>query len=212
LTVLALGLSSIVLAISCLNLANMMLARGANRRKEIAIRLAIGASRWRILRQLLTEGFLLAVLGAGVGVILSLWGIGVLQTALTAGIDEAIAFDFTPDLRLFTALLACCGAATVLFSLGPSRKLVQSDVAAGVKENAAEATGTRRGMFSVRNLLALGQIAFSLVLLTVASLFLRSATQAAAMDPGFEMEPHFYARIRTDLAGYENAMSAIRDS
>jgi predicted permease len=207
LTVLALGLSSIVLAVSCLNLANMMFARGANRQKEIAVRLAIGASRWRILRQLLTEGFLLAALGAGVGLVLSLWGIGLLQTSMMAGIDQAIVFDFTPDLRLFAVLLACCCAATVLFSLGPSRKLVGADVVAGLKENAAEPAGKRRGMFAVRNLLVVGQIAFSLVLLAVASLFLRSAAKAATLNPGFEMGPHFYARIRTDLAGYDDAQS-----
>ncbi len=202
LILLALGLSCIVLALSCLNLANMMFARGATRQKEIAVRLAIGASRWRVLRQLLTEGLLLAVLGAAVGLILALWGIGLLQKTLTAGIDQAIAFDFTPDLRVFAGVLASCGAATVLFSLGPSRKLVQSDLAGALKENAAEAVGTGRGLLSVRNLLSVGQIALSLVLLAVASLFLRSANRAAAIDPGFEMGPHFYARVRTDLAGY----------
>jgi putative ABC transport system permease protein len=207
LTVLALVLSSIVLAVSCLNLANMMFARGANRRKEIAVRLAIGASRWRILRQLLTEGFLLAALGSGLGLILSLWGIGVLQTAMIAGIDHAIAFDFRPDFRLFAALLACCCAATVLFSLGPSRNLAGADVASGLKEQAAEAVGTRRGMLALRNLLAVGQVALSLVLLAMASLFLRSATKAAAIDPGFEMGAHVYARLRTDLAGYQEAQS-----
>jgi putative ABC transport system permease protein len=207
LAVLALGLSSIVLAVSCLNLANMMFARGANRHKEIAVRLAIGASRWRILRQLLTEGFLLAVLGAGGGLVLSLWGIGVLQASMMAGIDRAIPFDFTPDLRLFAALAACCCAATVLFSLGPSRKLVRADVVAGLKENAAEPVGKRHGIFAVRNLLVVGQIAFSLVLLAVASLFLHSAAKSAAMDPGFDMGPNFYARIRTDLAGYDDAQS-----
>jgi predicted permease len=180
-----------------------MFARGATRQKEIAVRLAIGASRWRILRQLLTEGLLLAVLGGAVGLILALWGIGLLQKTLTAGIDQAIAFDFTPDLRVFAGVLASCGAATVLFSLGPSRKLVQSDLAGGLKENAAEAVGTGRGLLAVRNFLSVGQIAFSLVLLAVASLFLRSATKAAAIDPGFEMGPHFYARARTDLAGYD---------
>jgi len=208
LAAMALGLSSIVLFVACLNLANMMLARGAARRKEIAVRLAIGASRSRILRQLLAEGLLLAIIGGGGGLILSLWGVTALQALLTAGIDQVIAFDFTPDLRLFAALLVFCAAATVLFALGPARKLVRTDVAADLKDNAGEDIGTRRGgAFSARNLLAAGQIALSLALLATASLFMRSAINAVAMNPGFEFGSHFYARIRTDLVGYSEAQS-----
>ena len=207
LAVLALGLSSIVLAVSCLNLANLILARGANRRKEIAVRLAIGASRWRILRQLLTEGFLLAALGAGLGLFLSLWGIGVLRAAMMAGLDRALPLDFTPDLRLFVALLVCCGAATVLSSLGPAVAAVRADIRGGLSANPAGAARTRPSMLAVRNLLAVGQIAFSLMLLVVASLFLRSATHATTMDPGFEMGANLYARVQTDLTGYQEAQS-----
>jgi predicted permease len=196
-------LSILILFIACLNLANMMLARGAARKKEIAVRLAVGAGRRRILRQLLTEGLLLAFLGGAAGLLLSTWGTHLLATSLAGVmIQEFSGFNSIGDWRLLGALSAFSGLATLFFALGPALKLSRLDVSADLKRNEGEDTaGRRAGRLGVRNALAIGQMALSLTLLIAAALFTRSAINALNANPGFEFGSHFYMTLDDSLTG-----------
>ena len=122
---LLLAMAGSVLLIACLNLANMLLARGANRAKEIALRLALGASRWRIVRQLLCEGMLLALAGGALGLFISLWSNDVLLGSLGSlfgSMNFSIVVHLRPDVTVLTVTFLICLIATLLFSLGPALK------------------------------------------------------------------------------------------
>jgi predicted permease len=197
-----LGMSSILLLIACLNLANMMLARGSARRKEIAVRLAIGASCNRVLRQLMTEGFLLALLGGAGGVFLAIWATNTLAVFASANIQrDFLTFDPTPDVRVLAASFGFCLLAKIMFALGPSWRLTRLDVNADLKENAPE-DANRARFFAPRNLLVIGQVALSLALLVAGSLFARSAAKAVEAEPGFAFSSNFFAQLEADTTGY----------
>lgn len=179
-----------VLLIACLNLANMLLARGTARAKEIALRLALGASRWRILRQLLAEGLLLAVCGGVVGLILSVWCNNLLLHSL-ASLLSNMNFSFVVDLKPGAAVLSVtflfCLLATTLFSLGPALKATKADLVNDLKQQAGEPAriGRFTRFFAPRHISVMAQIALSLVLLFAAGLFFRGAIKAAGLNPGF---------------------------
>ena len=136
---LLMALSGVVLLIACLNIANMLLARGAARRKEIAIRLAVGGGRGRIVRQLLTEGLLLALAGAAGGLLLASWATGALAQSLAGVLPLGIAFEPKPDAMVIAATTAFAVIATVMSGLGPALKLSKTDLVADLK-----ALGRRR--------------------------------------------------------------------
>jgi len=208
------AMAGIVLLIACINLANMLLARGATRHKEFAVRVAIGAGRGRILRQLLAEGLMLAVLGGVAGLFIAYWASNLLAASMnelfvmsTMSID--IIIHAAPDYRVLSATAAFCALGTLLFGLGPAWKLSRPDVMASLKEQAGELQeGGRRGKaFGRRNLLVVSQIALSLVLLIAAGLFVRGAVKAADVDPGFSLENGLIVEIDPSLAGYDEARS-----
>lgn len=207
-----LGLASVVLIVACFNLANMLLARGEARQKEIAVRLALGSGRWRVVRQLLTEGFVLALLGG-------VFGLG-LAYVLTRGLVSsfasiaplAIVFPMTPDVRVLGATFLFCLFATVVSGLGPAMKLSRLDVFPQLKEQAGEAGATsawrgRLWMFAPRNALVVMQIGLSLALLATGGLFVRGALAAADSDPGFKFEGGLVVELDPALAGYDTARS-----
>src|SRR5262249_17441265 len=130
------GMSAVVLLVACLNLANMLLARGAARRKEIAIRLALGSSRWRIIRQLLAEGFLLALAGGGVGLLLGLWSSDLLVSSLGRKLPLDIYWQTGLNAPVLVATFVFCLVGTLAFALGPALKLSRSTVIGDLKENA----------------------------------------------------------------------------
>ena len=201
----AIGLSMLVLAVACLNLANMMLAHGAARRKEIAVRLALGAGRRRVLRQLLTEGLLLSLAGGAGGLLVSVWATNLLAAFIYSGSgmpEDFPKFDLSPDWRVVLALLFVGGLATLLFALGPAWKLARLDINSDLKRHAGEDAGARKGRFGPRELLAVGQMAFALALLVTAALFTRSAMNAARANPGFEFGSNFYLSLDFTLAAY----------
>ncbi len=201
-----LSLAAIVLLIACLNLANMLLARGAARRKEIALRLALGAGRGRVIRQLLVEGFVLAILGGLVGLGLSYWANTLLLSSMR-GVFEAMSFsfnlvvDFTPDRTALLATFAFCLIATLIFSLGPALNLTKVDLANDLKQQSGEfAASPSHRLFSPRHILVMAQLALSLALVFSAALFFRGGAMAAAADPGFTTKGGVVAELDYSLS------------
>src|SRR6058998_3752379 len=138
---LLMGMAGAVLLIASLNLANMLLARGTARSKEIALRLALGASRWRIVRQLLSEGILLALAGGALGLSLSIWSNGALirsMGSLFSSMSFSIVIDMKPDTTVLAITFLFCLIATVLFSLGPALKATRADLVSDLKQQIGE--------------------------------------------------------------------------
>lgn len=179
-----------VLLIASLNLANMLLARGTARSKEIALRLALGASRWRIVRQLLCEGLLLAIAGGVAGLFLSMWCNNLLLRSLVT-LLSSVNFSFVVDLRPDAAVLGVtfffCLLATLLFSLGPALKATRADLVNDLKQQVGEPArlGRFNRFFAPRHISVMAQIALSLMLLFAAGLFFRGALKASGLNPGF---------------------------
>lgn len=188
---LLMGMAGAVLLIASLNLANMLLARGTARAKEIALRLALGASRWRIIRQLLCEGFLLAIAGGILGLFLSIWSNGALIRSLGAlfsSMSFTIVVNMRPDMTVLAITFLFCLFATMLFSLGPALKASRADLVNDLKQQAGEPAhiGRFNRFFAPRHLLVMAQIALSLMLLFSAGLFFRGALQAGNAPLGFD--------------------------
>src|SRR5437016_4192854 len=200
---LILGMAVVVLLVACLNLANMLLARGTARRKEIAIRLALGGSRCRIVRQLLTEGFALAVLGGVGGLILGLWSSDLLVGSMRKFMPFQIVWSTGANPAILAATFGFCLLGTLMFALGPALKISRSAVITDLKEHAGEDVIRRRWKFLPRNPLVVVQIAFSLALLTAAALFVRGAGKAASVDSGLKPGASYLLEVDASLAGYE---------
>ncbi len=197
------GMSGVVLLVACLNLANMLLARGAARRKEIAIRLALGGSRWRIVRQLLIEGFVLALAGGVFGLLLGLWSSDLLVASLGKKLPIDMVWQSGLSAPVLAATFAFCLLGTLAFALGPALKLSKSAVIGDLKEQAGEDAVVRRWKFLPRNPLVVVQIAFSLALLTAAALFIRGAGKAAAVDTGLQTSSNYLLEVDASLATYD---------
>ncbi len=196
------GISAIVLLIASLNLANMLLARGTSRKKEIAIRLALGGARSRIVRQLVTESLALALTGAAAGLLLSYWVVDLLVATLGDVMPLALTFDAQPDLNVLLATTVFAVMATLLSGVGPAFTLSKRDLVTDLKETAADA-GVLGRRFSGRNLMVLVQLALSLVLLTCGGLFARSAFNAARSTPGFSYDGGILASLDPSLANHD---------
>ena len=196
------AMAGVVLLVACLNLANMLLARGTARRKEIAIRLALGGSRGRIVRQLLTEGFVLALLGGICGLLLGLWSSDLLVASLGKILPMDVVWLTGPDPAILAATLGFCVLGTICFALGPALKLSRSAVIEDLKQQAGEDVHRPRWKFLPRNPLVVVQIAFSLALVTAAALFLRGAANAAAVETGFKAENIFLVEVDASLGGF----------
>lgn len=209
---LLLSVAAIVLLIASLNVANMMLARGTTRRRDVAIRLALGGSRADILRQLAVEGFLLAIAGGAAGLVLAFWSTGALVRSMAQLAPIDIVYSAGPDVRVLFATMGICVLSTMVFGLGPAWNLSRRDLVGDIKSgNRSDFQPGRVGgvfsrrIFSRRNLLVMGQISLSLVLLSAAGLFIRSAVQAAGLEPGFRMQNEIVAEVDASLAGYNEA-------
>jgi len=200
---LLLGMAVVVLLVACLNLTNMLLARSTARRKEIAIRLAVGSSRWRIVRQLLTEGFALAVLGGMGGLILGLWSSDLLVASMRKLMPLDIVWLVGPNPAILASTFGFCLLGTLMFALGPALKISRSAVVTDLKENAGEDVVRQRWRFLPRHPLVVVQIAFSLALVTAAALFIRGAGKAASVDTGLRPGASYVLEVDASLAGYE---------
>ena len=178
----------LVLLIACANVANMLLARSAGRRKEIAIRLSVGASRGRLVRQLLTESLLIALLGGALGSLLAFWSfqgiVAFLISHLPHGTPPLI-FNVAPDFRVLSYALALSIVTGLAFGLIPALQASRPDLNDVLKQDAAGA-GTRSGNF-LRNALVAAQVAVCMVLLIASGLLMRGLHAAQTVDPGFDI-------------------------
>src|SRR5712664_1795098 len=200
---LLLGMAVVVLLVACLNLANMLLARGTARRKEIPIRLALGGSRSRIVRQLLSEGFVLALLVGAGGLIFVLWSSDLLIGSMRKFMPFEIVWSTGANPAILAATFGFCLLGTLMFALGPALKISRNAVITDLKEHAGEDVLRRRWKFLPRNPLVVVQIAFSLALLTAAALFVRGAGKAASVDSGLKPGASYLLEVDASLAGYE---------
>jgi len=193
---------AIVLLIACANIANLLLARAASRRKEIAVRLALGSTRWRMLGQMLTESFVLASCGAAVGLTLAFWTARSLPAFLPPyGIQ--VSFDTRPDVVVLAFTLGLTVITTVLFGLAPALQASKPDLVAALKDNAA-ALGQGRRKFPLQHALVISQMALSTVALISAGLFVRSLREAYEADPGFDPHRVLLASFDPFLSGHDD--------
>ena len=176
----------LVLLVACANVANLLLARAAARKQEIAVRLSLGAGRQRLIRQLLIESVVLGVLGGVLGLLLALWSRSALQTLRPPFLPaDTFAAPFDGRVLIFTTLVAL--GTGVLFGLVPALQFSRLDLAVELKDRTSQPSGTRSRM-SVRETLVVVQVALSFVALIGAGLFLRSLLNARQINPGFDAD------------------------
>src|SRR6266540_2750998 len=193
----------LVLLIACANVANLLLAQAAARRKEISLRMALGAGRARLIRQLLTESLMLSLAGGGAGLLLAVAGRDLLWAFRPPGMNAGdINLSFDPRVLGYTLLLSL--GAGIIFGLAPALQASRADLVTELKEKGGQAASGRR-WFSLRNLLVVGQVALSLVALISAGLFLRSLSNALRINPGFEPEKLLVLSFDVDAQGYDKA-------
>src|SRR6185369_17150102 len=184
---------------TCTNLAGLMLARATDRRKEIAIRLAMGANRLRLMRQLLTESILLSFIGGAIGVFLAIWIINMLL-ALKPPIDFPLALDVGLDWRVLILSLLVSIFAGAIFGLAPALQATRPNVAGTLKDTAAQGGAARTRL---RSVLVVSQIAISLIVLIAAGLVVRTLQQLQTMNPGFDAHNGLTMSFDLGLQGYD---------
>jgi len=177
---------ALVLLIACANVANLLLARSTARQKEIAVRLALGAGRARIIRQLLTESLLLSMAAAMLGVVFARWGAALIVHTISTG-GNPVFLDLTLDLRVLAFTIGVAVATGLLFGIAPAWRATRVSPQAAMKENSRTATQTRAG-FSAGNALVMAQVALSLVLVAGAGLLLGTFRNLETLDPGFSRD------------------------
>ena len=193
-------LIGLILAIACMNLANMLLARGAARRKELAIRLAVGASRFRLIRQMMAEGILLAMLGGMAGLGLAYW-LSLMSSHIKLPLAVPEELDYGLDWRALVFTLALAILCGVGFSLAPALHATKAEVAPTLKEGAAiQLRGYRR--FGLRNLLVVSQVAGSLMLLLITGFLVIGFSKANQMQTRFDANTMFLLAIDPVRDGY----------
>ena len=192
----------LVLLIACANVANMLLARAASRRKEMALRLALGARRGRIIRQLLTEGLLLSLLGGALGLLAALWSNSLLTSMQTQfSLPVQLSFGLELDARVMGFTFAASMLTALLFGLAPALEASRTELISALKDEGGAVTGGRsKGRF--RNLLVVAQVSLSVLLLIAAGLFVRSLQKANDITPGFESKNVATASFNASLRGY----------
>jgi predicted permease len=187
------GAVSFVLLIACVNVANLLLARANGRTREFAVRIALGASKSRLIRQLLTESILLALAGGGLGLALAAWGTQAMLKALPTRLPRA--GEISLDLRVLAFTLLVSLLSGILFGLVPALKTSRSDVAARINDGGRNLSRARH---RVQNVFVVVELGMALVLLTGAGLMIRSLNRLWSVDPGFD--PHNVLTFSTSLA------------
>lgn len=200
----AMAIVGLVLLIACANVANLLLARAASRRKEIGIRLALGASRARLVRQLLTESLLLSLLGGGLGLLLAYW-----MTHLMEGFIPVLQYNivesfFALDSRALVFTLAVALGCGIIFGLAPAWNSSNPELVPVLKGGAEVQQKGKTRRITLRNSLVVAQVALSLMVLVCGGLFIKSFRRAQQMDPGFDARNALLMTLNTQLVGYDN--------
>jgi predicted permease len=199
-------IAGLVLLIACVNIANLLLARGTLQRRETAIRLAIGAGRGRIIRQLMTGNLILSFLGAAVGLLFA-WA----ATKAVSGVDLPlpipIIFDFSPDFRVLLVTTGIAVLTCLLFGLAPAVRSTRMDVNASLKDGDVASTGSAARW--IRNGLVMVQVAVSVVVLVTTTLFLHSLWNGFSIDLGFRPENVLIVKVDPTAQGYSRERSAL---
>ena len=199
------GSTAILLLVACANLGNLLLARGAARRRELSLRLALGGSRLRLIRQLLVESLVLAATGGGVGLLVGTWIASVIVGFLPAG--HALGAVPMYDARVVAATLGLSVLTALLFGLVPAWRATRLDPAVALKADATTLATVDR-VFSLRSALIAAQVAMSFVLLVGAGLFLRTLGNLNRVETGFARDHVLVATIDPSLNGYTEARTA----
>ena len=201
-----LAATGMILLIACLNIANMQLARAIARQKEIGVRLCLGASRWRLIRQLLTESLVLSVVGGLAGVVLAWWSLNLFLSVVFVSYGgaemERINIDLTPDWRVLAYSFGLALLSGIAFGLVPALRATRNDLIGVVKSEGATATG-RAARSRLSGALVVAQVAICFVLLIPAGLLLRSVQLNLATDPGYEAKNLLSLGYSLELSGYD---------
>jgi predicted permease len=200
------GTVGLVLLIACANVANLTLARATSRQREMAIRIAIGAGRWRLVRQLLTEALVLAVIAGGAALLLSGW---ILRVLYAIGVSLApfpwtVALSLSPDIRVFVYTFGLALVTAVLFGLVPSLQISSPRISSALHQDGT-VFGIRLGRSRVRQMLVIAQLAGCLVLLVDAGLLTRGLRTARALDLGFRADHVVYSEYDLRQLGYSKS-------
>ena len=195
-----LGIVALVLLAACVNLAGMLLARAASRRREIAVRLAIGASRTRLVRQLITETLVLFVAGGALGLLMTRWLTGLLLAVLPT-LPVPIGVDFTVDWRVMTFAAVISLIAAVLCGLAPALQASRPDLVPALKVDGE----SRAARLRMRSVFIVAQVTVSLVLVIAGGLFVRALGRAASIDTGFDQTNVDVVTMDLSLSGYKEA-------
>jgi predicted permease len=194
---------ALVLLIACGNVAGLLLARATARRRELAIRAAIGASRGRLIRQLLAEGLVLASAGGVLGIAIAWWAAGALQGLLSTDVFPIpVSFDFSLDRTVLLFALAASVVTALIFGLAPAWSASRPELVPSLK---ASAEGDARTRFSTRDALVLGQVTLSTVLLVAGALLARGLVAAQRTDLGYDPRPLTWLTFNLEMNGYDEA-------
>jgi macrolide transport system ATP-binding/permease protein len=191
----------LVLLIACANVANLLLARAVGRRREIAVRLSLGANRWRLVRQLLTEALLLSTVAGIIGMAVAYWTYGLLM-AFAPPTDLPLNFGLKLDAVTITYAAVASLLTGVFFGLAPALQTSRADTINAIKEEAGRGASGGRSGHRLRNALVVAQVAVCLVLLVGATLFVRSLQAAQQIDPGFDPDGLLIASVDLVPNGY----------
>ncbi|HXN97548.1 MAG TPA: ABC transporter permease [Candidatus Acidoferrales bacterium] len=200
----------LILLIACANVAGLMLARSATRQREMAVRLALGAGRARIVRQLLTESVLLSLVGGTLGIFLSLWGINAITALFSSGY-ESFPFVIAPDWRVLLFTVGVTFAVGILFGLAPALRGARIDLTPGLKETASSLPGSAAHSgrwLRLGNVLVVAQVALSIVVLIGAGLLVRTLRNLRNLNPGFDTRSILLFGVNPTAAGYSDQKTA----
>ena len=201
-----LGAVSLVLAIACANVANLLLARATGRQREIAVRTALGAGRWRLVRQLLTESVFLGLLSAPLGLLIAYSGVRSIMAAIppTVIVPYYIRWDLNPRVMLYTTVVSALTG--LLFGLAPALQAWRANLVAALKDGGRGAGGSH-GRHRLRAMLVVAEVAFSLMLLVGASMFVRSVLNISSADAGIDTQSLMTLRMFMAGDGYDTPLA-----
>jgi predicted permease len=196
-----LGAVGLVLLVACANLANMLLARASARRRELAVRIAVGASRGRLIRQMLTESLMLALVGGGVAMLLAVWLAGVIA-GYQPPLPIDLGVDIAPDWRVMAFTLLVAGVTGILFGLVPAMRASRPNLVPALKDSGDEASGARC-VVELRDALVVVQVTVSVILLVAGSLMVRSLSAAGRIDFGYDVSRTAFLGLAMEMNGYD---------